>query len=615
MKTYDEYMENIRNKADKIRRRRRVGRSITAAVLTLVVVTAAFQPWTPDTGGQGETPGETKPNGYLVPGGTTVDPTAGYGYLAELLKKIDAGHHDLELEDDFYTDEGPGNTGSAGSAGTPGQTYVEVTDNQETGIIEGDLFKRSDRYLYYLKDNALCVYSIAGEASELVGKLALDKLFKEKGFTAKEMYLSADCTTLSVICNYSIYQQDKWNRYVKVFTLDVSDPKNICLTSEKSFRGYYSTSRMVNGKLLLIYRCPVDVSDMDENDPQTFVPTYGSQDHMQLLAIDDIFWTTCPEATAYTAVAQLDEKTLNVDGVKAVLGDSKAVYISANCVYVAQSYRQTQSNDIVSYRNATDIVGISYGAQEGLKIVGDVQIDGTVLNQYSMDEHEGRLRVFTTTLEYTQRTTTDGGISATTVSTVINCNLYCIDLSDWQIAVAVVAFAPDGEQIRSTRFDGTKAYACTSIRLTDPVFFFDLSDVNNIVCDDTGTIDGYSTSLITFGDYLLGIGNHDWNELKVELYAQGEGKVKSVAAFIEECGYSSVYKSYYIDRENAIIGIPITYEYVESYYIVLRFNGTEMATIAKIPLDDVLNLGDCRATEIDGDLYVLDSDLHVIEMP
>lgn len=614
MKTYDEYMENIHNKADKIRRRRRVGRSITAAVLTLVVVTAAFQPWTPDTGGQGETPVETKPNGYLVPGGTTEDATPSYGYLAELLKKIVAGN-DLGSGDDIYADAGPSDSGSAGSAGTPGQTYVEVTDNQETGIIEGDLFKRSDRYLYYLKDETLCVYSVAGEASELVDKLALDKLFKEKGFTAKEMYLSADCTTLSVICNYGTYKQDKWNRYVKVFTLDVSDPKNIRLTSEESFRGYYSTSRMVNGKLLLICRCPVDVSDMDENDPQTFVPTYGSQDHMQLLPIDDIFWTTCPEGTAYTVVAQLDEKTLNVDGVKAVLGNSAAVYVSANCVYVAQSYRQTLSNDVVSYRNGTDIVGISYGAQEGLKIVGDVQIDGTVLNQYSMDEYEGRLRVFTTTLEYAQKTTTDGGISATIVSTAINCNLYCIDLSDWQIAVADIAFAPDGEQIRSARFDGTKAYACTSIRLIDPVFFFDLSDPNHIVCDDTGTINGYSTSLITFGDYLLGIGNHDWNELKVELYAQGEGKVESVAAFIEGCGYSSVYKSYYIDRENAILGIPITQQYLESYYLVLRFNGTEFEKIAKIPLADVLNLGDCRATVIDGYLYVLDSDLHVLEMP
>lgn len=609
MKTYDEYMENIQNKADKIRRRRRVGRSITAAVLTLVVVTAAFQPWTPDTGGQGALVG-TETGGDRLPGGSTDEPTPGYGMLAEIFKKINANSN---IRDDLQYDTSAPPTGAEQASG---QTYVEVTDNQETGIIEGDLFKRSDRYLYYLKDNALCVYSIAGEASELVSKLALDKLVKEeKRFTAEEMYLSADCTTLSVICNCSIYKQDQWNRYVKVLSLDVSDPKNIRLTSEKYFTGYYSTSRMVNGKLLLVCRCPVDVSTMDENDPQTFVPSFGSQDHMQLLSEYDIFMTTCPEDTRYTVVAELDEKTLNVDGVKAVIGGSNAVYVSENCVYVAQSYSQTQPNDLASYRNRTDIVGISYDARDGLKVVGYTQIDGTVLNQYSMDEHEGILRVFTTTLEYTQRTTTDGELSAVTISSAINCNLSCIDLSDWQIAAQVVGFAPDGEQIRSARFDGTKAYVCTSVQLTDPVFFFDLSDMDNIVCDDTGTINGFSRSLITFGDHLLGIGNHDWNELKIELYAQGEGKVESVTKFIEVCGYSSVYKSYYIDRENAIIGIPITYQYVQSYYLVLQFNGTELETIAKIPLEDVLNLGDCRATEIDGYLYVLDSELHVIELP
>ena len=46
--------------------------------------------------------------------------------------------------------------------------YVEVTDNQVAGVVESDIFKRTDKYVYYLRNKTLFVYSIAQEASELV---------------------------------------------------------------------------------------------------------------------------------------------------------------------------------------------------------------------------------------------------------------------------------------------------------------------------------------------------------------------------------------------------------------------------------------------------------------
>ena len=35
------------------------------------------------------------------------------------------------------------------------ETYEEVTDNQVAGVIEGDIFKRSSEYMYYLNGNKL----------------------------------------------------------------------------------------------------------------------------------------------------------------------------------------------------------------------------------------------------------------------------------------------------------------------------------------------------------------------------------------------------------------------------------------------------------------------------
>ena len=95
--------------------------------------------------------------------------------------------------------------------------------------------------------------------------------------------------------------------------------------------------------------------------------------------------------------------------------------------------------------------------------------------------------------------------------------------------------------------------------MSDPVFFFDLSDVKNITYKETGTIEGYSSSLVNFGDgYLLGIGVVNWSDFKVEVYEEKEDNVKSVCAYeLNSADYSLDYKAYYIDRENQLVGLGI----------------------------------------------------------
>jgi uncharacterized secreted protein with C-terminal beta-propeller domain len=98
-----------------------------------------------------------------------------------------------------------------------------------------------------------------------------------------------------------------------------------------------------------------------------------------------------------------------------------------------------------------------------------------------MDEYDGNLRVFTTTSD-----------------TSVNVSLFIINAEKLKVVKSVEGFAPAGESVRSARFEKTTAYVCTSKLFTDPVFFFDLSDINNITYKDTGTIEGYSTSLVDF---------------------------------------------------------------------------------------------------------------------
>ena len=182
---------------------------------------------------------------------------------------------------------------------------------------------------------------------------------------------------------------------------------------------------------------------------------------------------------------------------------------------------------------------------------------------------------------------------------------------DLQIAASVIGFAPAGEGAESVRFDGHSAYVCTAevVTLTDPVYFFDLSDLANITYQDTGVIAGFSTSLINLGDgYLLGIGVGDSRStLKIEVYRESENGVVSVCSYeAKSTGYATDYKSYFIDRERGLLGLGIL-EYNKSmaegsYYLLLHFNGSKLNVVLKEHL--MGGNEDKRGVLIDGYFYM-----------
>ena len=73
-------------------------------------------------------------------------------------------------------------------------TYEEVTDNQVAGVIESDILKRSDKYLFHLNKKVLKIYTIAKEDSALVGSVDVGSVDGMLNTTDLEMYLSQDCS-------------------------------------------------------------------------------------------------------------------------------------------------------------------------------------------------------------------------------------------------------------------------------------------------------------------------------------------------------------------------------------------------------------------------------------
>lgn len=608
MKTYDEYMDNIQRKAKAIKKRRRIMASTLTTVFVLVLVVGLVQPW-------GDNPVDTPTTGRPwsgSTGGNTIAPVSAYSQLAQKLKSIRFAEDYVDWDEDYIYGAIPEPDGSDATVGN--QTYQEVTDNQVAGVIEGDRFKRSDKYLYYLVGKKVHIYTIDGENSELVSAVPVFENVSELTIYSSysEMFLSADCKTLTVVS----YGSDEEQTYTLVSQLDVSDPKDVRRTDQLYFTGRYLSARMVGGDILLSYRFTFNPENIDEDDLKTFVPTYGALDDMQPVNVENIYCYDQPSNAWYTVITRLGGEDLAVKDTAAFVGYSTQIYVSDNCVYLTCSdVLITEEPDDIR-KDVTTIAAVSY-ADGQLQFLGTVQVDGELENQYYMDEYKGVLRVATSTWirQYKTYTSDDGEYSWKTVeSSSKNCNLYCIDMENGKILSSVVGFAPEGEEVTSARFVGSNAYICTADKsyFTDPVYFFDLSDVNNITYKHTPIIDGFSTSLINFGDYLVGIGINSDRQAKIEAYRQTETGVVSVAAYEPQAVTIDMYKAYLIDRENKLIGLPFMAD-GQYYFELLSFNGQEFTVLKTVHLE-VVNLTRVRSTIIDGYLYVLSTDLQVVKL-
>ena len=493
-----------------------------------------------------------------------------------------------------------------GNAMPEASQYVETTDNQVEGIIEADIIKRTTTHAFYLNQDKVNVYSLNKEDSKLIAsyKIAFDLVYVYVD-PYGEMFLSEDGKRLTVISSYVIRQNGK--RCFDVVSLNVEDPQNISEIGRITLDSSYKTSRLTNGELLIISDYVVN-KNIDFSLQENFIPSIKINDSQIFVDQENIVAPDVLTSATYTVVCKIDEDTLEIEDFTAFLSYTQAVYVSNDYVYVGRAFTEDYVIDKNESLNIskTEIIPISYKG-EGLEIKNSVVVEGSINDQYSLDEYEGRLRVVTTTSERKVK----GDVYNYTSSiraTDTNASLYVVDLSSMQIVASVLKFAPVGESVKSTRFDKANVYVCTSIQVTDPVFFFDLTNLEDIKIKDTGTIAGFSTSLVNFGDgYLLGIGVGEIGDLKIEIYAEGESDVVSVCKYEEDVGYSQNYKSYYVNRELGLVGLGVWKRPSgDKSYLLLSFDGDKLTPVLKTSVNTDSYF--VRMVLIDGYAYIFGQD-------
>ncbi len=372
-------------------------------------------------------------------------------------------------------------TGDVHGAETPSlvKDYSD-TNTQVEGVQEADIIKTDGEYIYTISRSHVSymnvvIYKAEGEDTKVVSTIKFyDEDIKDMKYLPREMYLTNDRLVIILSDNYG-YE-------TRVDIYNISDKTKPKLINSLGQSGMYLSSRLIGDNLYLLTNFIFDKNYT--KDPDTFIPYLvnyqGNNANRILMDPSDISMIPYPKQFRYLVVTGIDiqnpEKHVSA---KAVFGYGNIVYASLENIYAASVIRSGAK------KSTTHLIKLSLdNGVVDVKGVGSVP--GSILNQFSMDEHGGYFRIVT-------QSGSEGS------------NLFVLN-DDLQIVGRLEGLAK-GERNFSVRFNGDIGYFVTAemigLVFYDPLFTVDLSDPANPTIMSALDLPGYSAYLHPYEENLL----------------------------------------------------------------------------------------------------------------
>ncbi|MEA5038227.1 MAG: beta-propeller domain-containing protein [Clostridiaceae bacterium] len=389
------------------------------------------------------------------------------------------------------------------------------TNVQVEGIDEGDIVKTDGKYLYILdQGNTVRIVKAAGEDTRTVASVALEG----DNWWGAELYVTDG--VMAVLQTTYSYEDGKDGTRTVVTLYDISDPAAPAKIGSLGQDGNYLTSRLMDGVLYLVSRHYVWYWTQDgvTPDPRNYVPCFYDGGQETVLDADRILLPPENTDSSYTVLSALEVKTGKRLSEQAVMGSVDTAYMNGENLYLAGSrYDQTESEPrtenqytVVDWQNE-NVTTLTRFALSGGDLTAEATgtVPGYLLNQFSMDEQGGYLRLVTTLNRYSYSVYTDEAYGFTNYKEGENdqCNaLYVLD-ENLQTVGKIDNLAQD-ERVYSVRFDGNIGYFVT-YRQVDPLFAVDLSDPSAPSILGELKIPGFSQYLHVYGEgRLFGLGQN-----------------------------------------------------------------------------------------------------------
>ncbi len=412
---------------------------------------------------------------------------------------------------------------SDGVGGVEGESF-SGTNNQEQAVDEADIVKTDGRNLVIVSGNTLRVIDVTAATPRLTTTVRLPE-----EVWGGQMFLDDDRVLLMTsgwtdrpFLDRSIpadwYPGASTARLLEI-DLDSGD-----IVRSLEFEGAYLSAREIDGTVRVVLtasagrfpfvypsnRGAEDSAEaankalIEDSTIEQWLPTYrlssGGETVSQGPVVDCDRVHLPAEFAGFGSIVLLTvdlEEGLGIDDAVSVFTDAQIMYASTDRVAVATPRWPTfddEGRPVDGNEYHTAIHTFDITDPERADYVASGLVDGTLLNQFSLSEHEGHLRVATTA------GTPWGSESSESFVTVLR------ERGDVLEIVGQVGNLGRGERIFAVRFMGDRAFVVT-FRQVDPLYTLDLSVPSDPRVLGELKIPGFSDYLHPVGDdHLLGVG-------------------------------------------------------------------------------------------------------------
>ncbi|MDH5449353.1 MAG: beta-propeller domain-containing protein [Candidatus Bathyarchaeota archaeon] len=352
-------------------------------------------------------------------------------------------------------------------SGTESYTKSTVPDYSATniqveGVDEADIVKTDGKYIYFISSqNVIILRAYPPEEAEILSQIRFNATIKGAFINGNKL---------------AVFEQGS-ETLVRIY--DVSDKENPTSKRVVSVNGSYFNSRMIGDYVYAV------ITQSIYYKGEISLPIICSNNYVETVDASEIYYSDIPDysygfTTIVSVNMQNDEEEPTYKTF--LLGQTSEMYVSLHNIYITFP----QNGNTLIYRFHIEGSAIESAANGG--------VQGHILNQFSMDEHNGYFRIATTT----------GQIARTFEAATSLNHVYVLDM-DMNLVGGLEGLAP-GEKIYSARFMGDRCYLVTFQKI-DPLFVIDLEDpfYPNVLGELK--ITGYSDYLHPYDEnHIIGIG-------------------------------------------------------------------------------------------------------------
>lgn len=433
----------------------------------------------------------------------------------------------------------------------PGVDY-STSNVQELGIDEPDVLKTDGRRMVVASENRVHIVDVTGPEAVLIGSIQLDDQWVSNLLLHGDRVL-VFASQWDVIVPFAesggtdggtdtgIEPAPGWGPTTAIVEIDLSEAAPT-VARRLEIEGNYISARMTDGVVRVVtssrpraipWAVP-ETGDMAsqeraaganreviaETTIDDWLPRFALSDASGV-AVDGGRLVGCDRVWAppqYAGPGTLSVTTIDVaaDGLAgpmdttSIMSGGSTVYASPDHLYVTSTrwhdWRVEPAGPGDDTTVETEIHMFDTAGRATSSYLGSATVTGTVLNQYSMSEHEGHLRIATTTSAPWQPWRVEGGPESESLVTVLAVG------PDGLSEVGRVDGLGVGERIYAVRYLGDMA-AVVTFRQIDPLYLLDLSDPAAPAVRGELKITGYSAYLHPLGDdLLLGVGQEATDE-------------------------------------------------------------------------------------------------------